>query len=181
MPTLVSLADFLTSNRQGVDQSRDRRQIDHSMADHLKNETGILLTPGDQFRNGEIVRLQAKRSHLPRVLVLNPHQSIPPTDRQYGGIQPDTLGIVAECVVEWGSLSDRSVYQIRIPRIPEGEQIRFNGAKQLRGGIRPGTENRLTSYDNDFVGPRNRSGCADKVFKLVPLHRVSWLSIPPEG
>lgn len=81
------------------------------------------------------------------------------------------MGIVAECLMKWGTFSDGAINQVAVGRVAEGENVGLDGNEQVGGSLRKLAENSLAA-DNDKFLSAGDAGCgADDVLKLVSLHR----------
>ena len=109
------------------------------------------------------------------VFVAHRHEAILPTAWQNCRFHAHPVRVIAKRLVERRAFTNRTVNQVTIGRIAQGENIRLNGDEQFIGSLGKLAEHRLTANDDEFRRTGDAGGSPDDMFKLLPAHDGSGI------
>ena len=130
----------------------------------------VFFSSGNQFGYRKVVHFKAKTCSPTGILIVNRNEALLPSSRQYRGFFADAVGIVAEGLMKWGSLTYAPVDQFGVARCAERKQIGLDGNEQFRWRVGKLTQDGLTANDYELCRARNTRGCAKNMLKLLALH-----------
>lgn len=144
--------------------------FDQTVGEHGRDENDVLFPARDQFRAGEVERMEAECRHSARVVVLQGNEALLPARGQGARFGRQSVSILAERAVKQGNLADGAGNQIGFFRRVQRAHIGLAGNVERRRhrGKRP--QNRLAAQHQNHGLIGDRTGGADDVLKLGARH-----------
>ena len=137
----------------------------------LAGKVEILLSARYQLGDDEIVDLETPARRPTSIGIPDWNETIsPPLGKGSRGF-PDTVGIVAEGLMEGRQLTDRPVYEIGKFRLVLWKEVGLVGNKESRRRVRELPKHGLTADDDELVVVGDLRRGADDVLELLAGQR----------
>jgi hypothetical protein len=156
-------------------------RIHKPLGDQDADEVEVLRSPGDQFGDGEVVRVEAPGRGSTGWVDFG-DETMDPSGGENGCLDRDSVYVEAVRFLELGVLPERAVEVVGegldlFTAHGDGRDVHFSGHQQPRvqRQHRVRGQNRLRPHDHDHPAPtlatQDIASSADSVVELIKVHR----------
>lgn len=104
----------LRVERSRIQTRLEHGRIDQAVPDHGGDVGEVLLTPGHEFADCQVVRLEAEAGCAAGSGAAEGDKTALPARREHGGVLGDAVGVVAEGLVKGRARPDRPVDEVGV-------------------------------------------------------------------